>query len=118
MGHAKPMILVVEDEAVLRMDAAGLLEENGFRVVEAANADAALELLDARDDVRLLLTGIRTPGSCYGMDLAQQVHARWPNIRLVITSVQEKPAQAEIPTMAASWRSLIKRMNYSAKSTI
>ena len=97
MGHAKPMILVVEDEAVLRMDAAGLLEENGFRVVEAANADAALELLDARDDVRLLLTGIRTPGSCYGMDLAQQVHARWPNIRLVITSVQEKPAQAEIP---------------------
>jgi two-component system, response regulator PdtaR len=97
MGHAKPMILVVEDEAVLRMDAAGLLEENGFRVVEAANADAALELLETRDDVRLLLTGIRTPGSCYGMDLAQQVHARWPNIRLVITSVQEKPAQAEIP---------------------
>ena len=97
MGHAKPMILVVEDEAVLRMDAAGLLEENGFRVVEAANADAALELLETRDDVRLLLTGIRTPGSCYGMDLAQQVHARWPNIRLVITSVQEKPPQAEIP---------------------
>ena len=79
------------------MDAAGLLEENGFHVVEAANADAALELLETRDDVRLLLTGIRTPGSCYGMDLAQQVHARWPNIRLVITSVQEKPAQAEIP---------------------
>jgi two-component system, response regulator PdtaR len=62
------------------MHAAGLLEHNGFRVVEAANADAALKLLETRDDVRLLFTDIQMPGSCDGMDLARQVHARWPNI--------------------------------------
>jgi two-component system, response regulator PdtaR len=97
MGQAKPVILVVEDDALLRMAASGLLEESGFGVVEAANADAALKVLDTRDDVRLLFTDIQMPGSCDGMDLARQVHVRWPNILLVITSGQVKPAEAEIP---------------------
>ncbi len=94
---AKPTILVVEDDELLRLYAAGLLEEQGFGVVEAENADAALKLLETRDDVRLLFTDIQMPGSCDGMDLARQVHARWPSILLVITSGQIKPAEAEIP---------------------
>src|ERR1700722_1119985 len=76
---------------------AGLLEENGFGVVEAANADAALKLLETRDDVRLLFTDIQCPARCDGMDLARQVHTRWPRILLIITSGQIAPAQAEIP---------------------
>ena len=97
MAQAKPTILEVEDDALLRLYAAGLLEDHCFRVVEAENADAALKLLETRDDVRLLFTDIQMPGSCDGMDLARQVHARWANILLVITSGQIKPAQAEIP---------------------
>jgi two-component system, response regulator PdtaR len=97
MGQTKPLILVVEDDALLRMVAADTLEENGFGVVEAANADAALKVLETRADVRLLFTDIQMPGSCDGMDLARQVHARWPNILLVITSGQIKPTEAEIP---------------------
>jgi two-component system, response regulator PdtaR len=97
MGQAKQVILVVEDDELLRLHAAGLLEDHGFRVVEAENADTALKLLETRDDVRLLFTDIQMPGSCNGMDLARQVHARWPNILLVITSGQIKPPQAEIP---------------------
>jgi CheY-like chemotaxis protein len=57
---------------------AGLLEENGFGVVEAANADAALKLLETRDDMRLLFTDIQCPARYDGMDLARQVHTRWP----------------------------------------
>jgi CheY-like chemotaxis protein len=97
MDQAKPVILVVEDNELLRLHAADLLEEHGFGVVEAENADAALKLLETRDDVRLLFTDIQMPGSCDGMDLAREVHARWPSILLVITSGQIKPAQAEIP---------------------
>jgi CheY-like chemotaxis protein len=97
MGQQKPTILVVEDDALLRMVAADTLEENGFGVVEAANADAALKLLETRDDVRLLFTDIQMPGSCDGMGLARHVHARWPSILLVITSGQLKPTEAEIP---------------------
>jgi CheY-like chemotaxis protein len=66
MSQAKPTILVVEDDALLRMYAAGLLEENGFGVVEAENADAALKLLENRDDVRLLFTDIQMPAHATG----------------------------------------------------
>jgi CheY-like chemotaxis protein len=54
MGQPKPLILVVEDDELLRLFAADVLEEDGFGVLEAANADAALKLLETRDDVWLL----------------------------------------------------------------
>ena len=47
--------------------------------------------------VRLLFTDIQMPGCLDGMDLAREVHARWPHVRLVIASGQRKPARAEIP---------------------
>jgi CheY-like chemotaxis protein len=97
MGQTKPVILVVEDDELLRLHAAGLLEEHVFGIVEAEDADAAVKLLETRGDVRLLFTDIQMPGSFDGMDLARKVHAHWPHILLVITSGQIKPAQAEIP---------------------
>jgi len=93
----EPLILVVEDEELLRLFAADLLEEHGFRVVEARNAAAALKMLEARDDVRLLFTDIQMPGTLDGMDLAREVHQRWPRVLLVITSGQKKPTEEEMP---------------------
>jgi CheY-like chemotaxis protein len=93
----EPLILVVDDEELLRLHAADLLEEHGFRVIEARNAAAALKVLEARDDVRLLFTDIQMPGALDGMDLAREVHQRWPNVLLVITSGQKKPTEEEIP---------------------
>jgi two-component system, response regulator PdtaR len=93
----EPLILVVEDQEILRLYAADLLEEHGFRVVEAQNAAAALKELETRNDVRLLFTDIQMPGALDGMDLAREVHQRWPRVLLVITSGQKKPTEAEIP---------------------
>jgi CheY-like chemotaxis protein len=90
-------ILVVEDEALIRIWAADLLEENGFSVLEAKDADIALKLLKSRPDVKLLFTDVQMPGSLNGMELAREVHARWPHILLVITSGRERPTRAEIP---------------------
>jgi CheY-like chemotaxis protein len=90
-------ILVVEDEALIRIWATDLLEENGFSVLEAKDADAALKLLQSRHDVKLLFTDVQMPGSLNGMELAREVHARWPHILLVITSGRERPTRAEIP---------------------
>jgi CheY-like chemotaxis protein len=72
MSQEKPTILVVADDAIVRMHAVDLLEDNGFGVVEAANAnaDAALKLLETRDDVRQM------PRSCDGKDLARQMQCR------------------------------------------
>jgi two-component system, response regulator PdtaR len=51
-------ILVVEDETLIRLWAADLLEENGFSVIEAKDADAALKVLECRPDVNLLFTDV------------------------------------------------------------
>ena len=92
-----PVAVVVDDEELLRIYAAGLLEEHGFKVLEAENAAAALQVLETHKDVRLLFTDIQMPGAQDGMNLAREVHARWPNILLVIASGQSKPPRAEIP---------------------
>jgi two-component system, response regulator PdtaR len=94
---AQPLVLVVDDEELLRLHAADLLEDQGYRVIEAENAAAALKVLETHPDVRLLFTDIQMPGKLDGMDLARRVHARWPNVLLVITSGQVRPARAEIP---------------------
>src|SRR5277367_1946469 len=96
MTSAKPLILVVEDEPLLRFNATDALEEAGFSVTEANNAETALEVLEARRDVRMLFTDVHMPGSFDGMELARQVHRRWPHILLMITSGRERPS-AEIP---------------------
>jgi len=93
----KAAILVVEDETLVRLWVADFLEEEGFSVIEAEQAESALILLETRPDVKLLFTDVQMPGSLNGMELARRVHARWPHIRLVITSGRERPSRAEIP---------------------
>jgi two-component system, response regulator PdtaR len=95
--NSKAAILVVEDETLTRLWVADLLEENGFTVLEAEDANAALKVLEARPEVRLLFTDVQMPGSLNGMELAREVHARWPHVLLVITSGRERPTRAEIP---------------------
>ena len=90
------VILVVDDEALLRLYAAGTLEENGFDVLEAANASDALQVLERRNDVRLIFTDIQMPGRLDGLDLIREVHRRWPQILLVVTSARVQPKDNEI----------------------
>lgn len=92
------LVLLVEDEPLVRMTAADELEEAGFQVLEAANADFALGVLEARsDEVQVLFTDVHMPGSMDGMELAELVHARWPHIRLLISSGYARPGPDEIP---------------------
>lgn len=95
--RAQPLILVVEDDELLRLHAADLLEAHGFSVIKVENANEALKVLEQRNDVRLLFTDTQMPGALDGMDLARQVHARWPHVLLVITSGHAAPTRAEIP---------------------
>jgi CheY-like chemotaxis protein len=92
----RPTILVAEDDVLLRLHAAGLLEENGYTVVEANSAEQALKVMETRKDVRMLFTDIQMPPGIDGLELARQVHGRWPKVLLVITSGQKQPTKAEI----------------------
>ena len=91
------VILVVEDEALLRLNATDFLEEAGFEIVEAESASSALRILEARPDIRVLFTDIQMPGQIDGMELARRVHEQWPQILLLITSGNKRPEVTEIP---------------------
>ncbi len=91
-----PTILVTEDNAVLRLLASETLSEHGYTVVEADNAEEALKMLETRKDIRLLFTDIQMPPGLDGLELAREVHDRWPKVLLVITSGQVRPTRAEI----------------------
>jgi CheY-like chemotaxis protein len=82
----RPMVLIVEDEFLLRMNAAEMISEAGFDVVEAGNADEAIAILEARPDIHVVFTDIQMPGSMDGLKLARFVRGRWPPIKIVATS--------------------------------
>ena len=91
------VVLVVEDEMLLRMRAVDMVEDAGFTSVEAVNADEAVAILESRSDIALLLTDIQMPGSMDGLKLAHAVHERWPPIRIILVSGQLRPASIDIP---------------------
>ncbi|HEY5047993.1 MAG TPA: response regulator [Rhizomicrobium sp.] len=87
----------MDDEWLLRWRARELLEGAGYQVVEAANADEALKILGRRADIALLFTDINMPGSLDGLQLAHEVHKRYPFVKLLITSGKVAPARESIP---------------------
>jgi CheY-like chemotaxis protein len=91
------VVLVADDEALLRMDAAEVLEREGYEVLEASNAAEAIQVLESRPDVGVLFTDIQMPGELDGLDLARRVHDRWPEVLLLVTSGRLRPDEAEIP---------------------
>lgn len=91
------VILVVEDEMLLRMRAVDMVEDAGYTSVEAVDADEAVAILESRSDIALVLTDIQMPGSMDGLKLAHWVHERWPPIRIILVSGQLKLSSNEIP---------------------
>ena len=69
----RPVVLIVEDELLIRLQAAQIIEEAEFDVIEASNADEAIAILEARRDISVLFTDIEMPGSMDGLKLAAAV---------------------------------------------
>jgi len=96
-SHVPAVVLVVEDEMLLRMRAVDMVEDAGFTSVEAVDADEAVAILESRSDIALLFTDIQMPGSMDGLGLAHAVHERWPPVKIILVSGQLKPANIDIP---------------------
>jgi len=94
---SRPVVLVVEDEALLRWHAVTMIEDAGFDVIEAGNAAEAILVLEARTDIRVIFTDIQMPGSIDGLRLAHLVRSRWPPIKIITTSGQLKLRNFELP---------------------
>ncbi len=94
----RPYALVVDDDPLLRMDVAEMLEQAGFRTMEADHGDAAILVLEAHHlDVVLLFSDVEMPGSRDGFALAREAAVRWPYVALVIASGRRHPAAGEMP---------------------
>ena len=96
MTHAVS-VLVVEDEALIRMDIADQLEREGFFIFEAANADQAIVVLNAEPSVRIMFTDIDMPGSMDGLKLAAAVRDRFPPVQIIVTSGHRSVEMDEMP---------------------
>jgi CheY-like chemotaxis protein len=93
----RPVVLIVEDEFLLRLDAAQVIGAAGFEVIEAANADEAIEVLEARRDITVVFTDIQMPGSMDGLKLARAVRGRWPPIKIIATSGRLNVGETDLP---------------------
>ncbi len=93
----RAVILIVEDELLIRRNAVAMIEEVGFEVVEAASADEAIAILEGRLDITVVFTDIQMPGSMDGLKLAAAVRNRWPPIKIVATSGHVKLGPGDLP---------------------
>lgn len=95
------IVLLVEDEPLVRLVAADILVDANFRVMEAANAEEALTVLQAGVEVDVVLSDVEMPPGVNGYALARQVHEHWPSTEILITSGREWPREGDLPPGAA-----------------
>jgi CheY-like chemotaxis protein len=90
----RKVVLVVDDEALVRMNAVDMFEDMGFEVLEAGSGLDAIAILEERSDVTLLFSDCRMPGMT-GPELAAAASRRWPDLRIVLVSgyVNVKPTE-------------------------
>jgi CheY-like chemotaxis protein len=86
LGRQPTVVLVIEDDFLVRMNAAQAIEEAGFEAIESANADQAIAILEARPDIIIVFADIQMPGDMDGLKLAAAIRDRWPPIKIVATS--------------------------------
>jgi CheY-like chemotaxis protein len=93
----RPLVLIVEDEYLLRINATDMIVEAGFDVVEAEDADEAIAILEARREIHVVFTDIQMPGSMDGLKLTRFVRGRWPPIKIIATSATHVFLKGDLP---------------------
>ena len=90
-------VLVVEDDPLVLISAVTMIEDAGYEVLEARNADEAIVLLEANPQIRVVFTDVEMPGSMDGLKLAAYVRDRWPPVAIIVTSGRILPGKAGLP---------------------
>jgi len=80
------LVLVVEDDDDVRAHSVDILTEIGYRVIQAANGAAALDIIDHRGDIALLFTDVGLPGGMNGRQLAEAAQSRLPGLKVLFTT--------------------------------
>jgi CheY-like chemotaxis protein len=92
-----PVVLVVEDETLVRVTALAIIEESGFEAIAAGNGDEAIRAMETRSDIRAVFTDVQMPGQMDGIKLAEVIRDRWPSVALLVTSGKGQILESELP---------------------
>jgi CheY-like chemotaxis protein len=95
--HTRHVVLIVEDEPLVRMSISDALLQAGFEVLASSNGAEALEVLAVRSAILAVVTDIVMPGAVDGFELAREVQHRWPDIGIVVVSGQMEPPKTHCP---------------------
>lgn len=93
----KPVVLVVEDQPIIRFNAVELLADAGFDALSAQNADEAIQILESRPDIHLVFTDVEMPGTMDGIKLTHYIRGRWPKVHLIVVSGRRIVEEHELP---------------------
>ncbi|BCM82669.1 response regulator receiver protein [Methylobacterium indicum] len=96
----RPVVLVVEDEALTIMDLSDVLDAAGYEALQSASAERALGLLTARTDIVALITDVELSGKTDGFDLARAAAQMRPDLPIVVVSGRSKPDPDRMPDHA------------------
>jgi CheY-like chemotaxis protein len=91
---ARPTILVVEDEVLVRMSVANYLRDCGYRVIEAGDGDEALAILESDTRIDILFTDVQMPGKVDGFGLARWVRRERRGVKVILTSGVTRTSEA------------------------
>lgn len=97
MQNPNTVILVVEDEVLIRMDVVDQLGALGYRLIEAANGQEALDALSDGGVINILFTDVHMPGDLDGVMLAREVSQRRPEIGIIVTSGRASLSTDSLP---------------------
>lgn len=96
-----PFALVVDDDPLIRMDAADIMERAGFRPLEAADVQQAIACLECDwESIILLFTDVQLGQGRDGLSLARETAERWPEIGILIASGNVRPRPGQLPNGA------------------
>ncbi|MBB3017342.1 CheY-like chemotaxis protein [Microvirga lupini] len=96
----QPVVLLVEDEPLVRLTQVDILKESEFWVIEAQDADEAFELLKSRPEIDAILTDVDMPGSMDGFEFARLVRQGWPEVAVLVISGKTGPGPGDLPPNA------------------
>ncbi len=97
MNNGKAVVLIVEDDAFIRMGAVDLVVGAGYEALEARDADEAIRILERREDVDLVFTDVQMPGTMDGIKLSHYIRDRWPPVKLIVASGNAILEESSLP---------------------
>jgi CheY-like chemotaxis protein len=93
----KRVVLLVEDESVVRFINAEILSGAGYGVIEVGDAHEAIQALEQHPEVEVLVTDVKMPGWMSGIDLARLAAKQWPNVAILVTSAYYTASDGDLP---------------------